>query len=66
MHLKLRAQVDSDISEGGTFPALLGFQLAHRVYHEVEHFRAGNNAPRPVGAPRRQGLVDSPCFQSTL
>lgn len=51
IHLKLRGQVDSDIREGGTFPALLEFQLAHRVYQDMEHFRSGNNAPRPMGAP---------------
>lgn len=51
---------------GGTFPAFLGFQLALSLYQEMEHSGAGSNAPSPVGAPRRQELIDRLCFQGTL
>lgn len=40
---------------GGTSPASLGFQLALSLHREMEHLRAGSEAPWPVGALGRKG-----------
>lgn len=69
INLKLRSWAESDLSGclcWWHFPSLAGVPAGIHLHQEMEHFRAESNAPRPVGAPRRPGLTNSPYFQGTL